>query len=1653
MPTKTDRILSYLPGTFRALPKPTALYAVVDAFGNELLDAENSLAALMLAHWVDHADKGAEFIQDLACIAALYGLAPRSAVAQDQPGDSPICPPLTADESVEEFRAHLKRYVRTFLDGTVTVQGVLRIVAEALGLHIDDDYAAIDTWWRRRDDRLTSIVPRGEDAAALLFGRNAVSARGQASRPARVAGRATLRGPIDLRGAAKLRLKIDAGAPVDIDLAQHIEDLSAATLTQIATAITNTIGTPIARVAQNALVLTSPTLGTSSRLEVLEIDGDAAPQLLGLLPHSYRGAAATAARVTGTVDLSGEIDLGEARYLRLLLDGTRLVELDCSGTSLAGITDKINAAFDEPIASHDGRFLTLTSPTTGFGSSIAFQPPAAQDATERLFGPILTFYAGSDPRPARVTGARDLSAGIDLSGGSMLRVRIDDGPSITIDCRGENPARTSAIEIVARLNSVLGLGAAALDGNAIRLSSPTAGPDSALVFETLPTGEDAADTIFGIGPRVFHGTAARNALLIGSTDLGEGVDLRARHILRVGLDGGPPVEVDLRAGLDNAEKVNLDIIAGAINRDVKHDIAWHADQHLVLGSPTAGGISRVAIEPLEQRQERRFVSRAFITDDASQALFGFVAREAAGEAATQARMLGAADLSRGVDLREARFLRVSIDGRPPRDIDCATNSPRPRAAQLPEIVKAINEQLDAEIASHDGQRLVLTSPSEGITSTIAFDPRAADALDRLIGLAPGVFRGRDATRVSFVGAADLSAGIDLAAGAAVKLGIDGEDAIEIALTGAEPARRSLNDIVLAINLAIPSIASSDGTHVVLRSAKSGVESQLEFAVPSGLDATVLVFGIAAPREYHGAAAAPATIDGRSDLSDQVDLRTTRFLRLAVDGKDPQNIDCTSRVPEPRTPASLEHVTLEQIAGAINDQLGEQIATHGATSLRLESGTPGAASRLELLPFTAADAREKLLGDTKATEVGSDPKPAVITGQADLLAAIDLDERRIVRLAVDGERPVDIDVHGAAPSATFAEEVVDRINAVFPGLASVTDDDHLRLTSPTAGAESRLALLPLRALEILEYPPEPTQEPPRAVRHGEHWFVDNVGVAEGDLKIELSAPNGVAGPTVLNRTTGQRIRLMVILMPGERIQLWRDPVAGLRAVIIATDGSYRPVPPQRILAGPLGAQARVPFDGEWQLSGGVAAEQAALLLNNPLAPSVVELRARTAGAAGNNIAVAVVKADLAGLAATPIVATDQPIELLGIIQTDGQDYRLENAAGATLVQLRLSTDIQLNEYHQLAVSVHGPIYSRNGDPPLMVVERIDALFDVTIHDKSGAGDPNNKPYRRVTIGAGMGPGSLAYSIVEQESPLVRAAEHHKAGALTLPLGRSEWVFLDCYSARFDRDRFDQASFAGGLCRERGVFDVSRFARTPPECEVAVFAHAGPPLDPPVEVRMSWSRHRPGRFVVHLPADLPAQFGGRFNDARFGRAGDQPEEFNSVVTEPPDDDDHLVKRVHQHSTLVTAEVVTRVPLGFTALSLPIRRPRTRTLSGGQDGGDPVPGDPDSGFARMFLTDPDVPGFIKLMATKQGAWGNAIAVSVRKSGPAFYDVTIAYQGARFENARLVALAGQVSPETAAAGNQLPALVEDLLRPGPVGVLHAKAAGIQAEVTRDRT
>ncbi len=1640
MPTKTDRILSYLPGTFRALPKPTALYSVVDAFGSELLQAENSLAELMMAHWVDHADRGAEFIQDLACIAALYGLAPRGATPAPPSLDRPTCLPLAADESVEEFREHLKRYVRTFLDGTVTVQGVLRIVAEALGLHIADAYAEMDTWWMRPDDALVTVEPRGDDAARLLFGSEALTAAGQAAQPARVVGTVDLSGPIDLRGASTLRLKVDATASQDVNLAALVPDPAAATLDQIADAINAALAGPIARADRNRLVLAAPTIGPSSRLEVQDVEGDAALHLIGLMPRVYRGADAVAARVTGTVDLSGGIDLSDARYLRLLVDGTHLAEVDCAGadpaaTALDEIVNAVNGALGVAVASHDGQFLKLASPTIGSGGSIAFQRPAAQDATELLFGPVASFYLGRDARPAEVAGARDLSQGANLTAGSKLRIRLNDEPAVEIDCAGADAARTRPSEIVAALNAALGANLAGHDGRFVRLASPTTGPSSTLAFEPLLDGEDAAEAIFGIRPRTFQGLAATRARLAGKVDLSAGVDLGAQHFIGVALDGGPAVEIDVRAHATNSRGATIEEIAAAINAVLGDGVAARDGERLSLTSPTSGSASTVSIQPLEVSRRRRFVTRAFFTDEAAQAIFGFVRQQSHGTAATPARVVGAVDLSRGVDLREAHYLRIALDGQPAQDVDCAApaHSPRPRAAMPGEIVEAINAALGADVASTDRRTLALASRSSGAGSRIAFEPpRAADASGILLGLEPATFRGRDATRVTFTGTVDLSAGVDLSAADKINIRVDGAPLTEIACAGADPAHTTLNEIVIKINVALNAVvARHDGRRITLTSSLTGTASGIEFAAPAGADATQAIFGIAPPRAYQGADAAPARIAGIRDLGGGSNLGVARFVRVAVAGQPARDVDCAAGAADPA------HATLDEIVAAIATALGPGIADHDGAHLILTSTATGAAARLELLPYTSGDARSKLFGDVPDETTGSAPAPATITGSADLLTPVNLAERRLIRLSVDGGRPFDVDVSGAAPESTFLDQIVAKINQVFPGLASATDDDRLRLASPTAGEHSRLELLPLRALEVIEYPPAQVDEAPHVVRHADRWFTDNDGAADSDLVIELSAPQGVVGPALVNRTTGQRIRLMIVVRSGEQVRIWRDPDAGLRAAIVATDGTLHPVPGSHILAGPLGAQAWVPFAGEWRLSGDDD-DPATLQLNNPLAPNVVILRARRLGPDGHRISVGVTEAALTPQPLPPVGEGAQRVRLVGRVRVDAAGYRLVNADGATLAHLRGGPGVALDAHRDRVVSVYGSLHLGD-DAPLMVVARIADLFDVTLRGPAADGVPIAETYAGVSIGLG---GADLYDLTRQitvRSRLVLALEIDKAAALALPRGRSEWTFLDCYAARFDRDRFDAARFAGGQCLERGIFDISRFVHTPPEPEAAVFVSSAAVADPAVEVRFRWSRHQPAAFVVNLPADLPEPFGGRFDQARFGQSGDEVELYDGVVTEPAGDPDHIVAQLAQ-SKLVEARIVPRVLIGFEAATMPFRRPRERTLSGGSEG------EP----ARLYVAEKDVPGFVEVRAREPGEWGNAIAVTARKSGPARFDVTVRYQAARFENARQVALAGRILKP---GEDPLPALAEDLLKPGPVGVVHAKAAGVHADVTRDRT
>ncbi len=1679
MPTKTDRILSYLPGTFRALPRPTALYSIADAFGQELLKAENSLAALMLAHWVDHADRGEELIQDLACIASLYGLRPRGADPLPK-NASEKCTPTVAEETVEEFREHLKRFVRTFLEGTVTVQGILRVTAEALGLHISDDYDEMDTWWTREDDALAAIVPRGDDAARLLLGVEIANIHGHPAQPARIVGQTETFGEIDPGEGAVLHLKVDNADPVKVELPKK------ARLDQIVEAINAALAANlpahghVASREGNRLALTSLAVGPSGQIEILETVGDASLKLLGVPPRIYHGSAPTRARVS-SIHFDGPVDLREARFLRLVVDGKLLAEVDCAAKAadarsvkLEDIATAINEAFSKAalgdpgletdLATQANGVLTLTSPTEGATGSIAFQPAASQDAREQLFGEVSTFHAGSDARRAGATGLRDLSRGVDLSVRSLIRLQVDSRPAITIDCTGETPASTALVEIVLAINNALNAPLASHNGRFISLSSEQTGLAARLEFLALPEEQDASGAIFGVTPRTIRGTLATSARLVGPPDLSGGVNLGALNKLRLGIDGSHPKEIELRSGAAHpTDLVTPTEIAEAINDAFdKQHVASDDGKHLIIASPSAGSLSRIVIEPLEVKRRRRFVTRAFISDEAGPKLFGFPARRAQGSDATRARLVGSKDLSRGADLRTSRYLRLKIDDNQPIEVDCAGK--RPRVTELKEVVEAINNAVDAQLGldapsppfagSPDNKRLTLTSLRPGASSRIIFEDPRGVLLP--LGLEPGVYRGSSGAGVNFIGTADLSKGVDLSAGGKIKLGVNDKPPVEIDCEKqGDPQHTTLDDIVAAINTAIGSeVARHDGQHIIINSP-AGAGSRVEFAAPASGDATRKVFGIAAPRLYRGTKDEPARVAGSLDLSSGVDLRGARTLRLAVNGEDPVVVDCgalaVAQPDEEGDPRAA--VKLQLIVSAINSANVGVEAKAQNNRLVIATETTGAAARLDLLTFPGDDARQTLLGELEATP-GSDPTPAQIAGEADLIAPVNLAARGVIRVVVNGGRPTEIEVAGSAPQNTLLSEVVARINSIFPGLASATDDNRLTLTSPAAGDASSLELLPTGALELIEFPPAPAAFPPPdqaalKARHGDSFTVNNDGAAESRLRIEIFAPQGASKPAFANRTTGQLVRLNETLLPGERAEVWSGDGISLSAIIIGADGNIRRVPRTHIAAAPLASQATVPFTGTRALARNDDLSPAMLVLRNPLAPRSLTLRARD----GNEISAGAAEANLTATY-EGLIAAGQHVELDGRVRFKDGHFHLAGADDKQIARLRPGIDLQLSEYLNRAVRAAGTLHQTGDDAQpekMLVIERLVVIFDVTVAS-SGAASEN---YAGVTIGEGVDAhDSLAWRINFSPSQLVRALETHQGTALILPSGQSHWSYLDCDGARFDQAWFDRSRFAGILyepceelkfadcgvrsfCDERGVFDISRFTNPSTPDERTVFAPAPPLNDPQVEIRFRWMRHQPGAFIVNLPADLPDQFGGRFDQARFASSGDAVEEYPGVITEPPDDPENIVNRL-KASRLVKAEVVPRVELGFTAVPLPIRQPGRRKLRGG-DADDQ---------ARIYLSEKDVPGFIKLTAVRggepvAGAYGNEIVVTARKSdaGPARYDVTISYQGGRFENARLAAR----------GGDRLPPRIEDFLRPGAVGVLQAKAAGIHAEVTRD--
>lgn len=1422
---KADRILANLPPTFRLRGGPSALRALVDAYGGELQTAENSLVAVMRAHWVEFADAGEQRIEDLALFAALYGLAPRD------------------DESVEEFRDHLRRYVRTHLQGTVTVQGILRITAEALGLHIDDE--ALDAWWDRPDPVLVSSVARGADAVTLVLGVPAASVAGTDARHATLVGLVDLGPGVDLSARRTVRLALDDGGALPVDLTSDAADPTAVTAAEVVAAIEARLGPGVARVDGGHLVLTSPTAGAGSAVAVEDGPGDAADLVLGLRPRTYSGADPTHARLVGTADLSAALDLTRDRYLRLVVDGTHLAEVDCAAAAadpaavdVADVTAAINAALGLAVASDDGRFLTLTSPTPGDAGSIVLLDPAAQPATRRLLGDPPPVVVGADARAARVVSDRSIGLGVDLSDDSLLRLAVDAQPAVTIDVAGLDPAATTPAEIVAAVNEGLGAQSASHDGERVTLVSPTDGAAGALRVEEVDA--DAALRVLGLRPRSARGAPPATASLIGTADLSAGVDLSSRYLLALRVDGGPPREVDLRAGVADLTHASVEELADAVNAGLgagpDDPVATTDGAHLILVSRQPGARGVLEVSPLRTDLRRRFVTRARVLDDAATSVLGFTARTAVGTGATSARLTGTRDLSSGVDLSVDRYLRLAVGDRPAVEVDCA--GPRPRATTAAEVVAKIGA-VPGVLALTDGRTLVLTDPAEGAASRLAFEPpRTLDALDAVLDLPVGLVRGQAAAGVRFTGTVDLSAGVELAPDAALRLGVDGGAAVDVPIgDGVATATRPLSQIVAQVNLALGAqVAAHDGTHVLLTSPTTGATSALAIESPTtGTDATTDVLGVAAPRTYTGRAATSARVVGTVDLTGGADLRVAHLLRLAVDGAPPVTVDLTAAVPE----AARGAVDPAGIAAAIRAATTADAATvaiPGGLAVTVASATTGPSSRLELVRPGSGDAVARLLGAAGLVAAGTDPGPAVLEGAVDLLAPVDLGERSVLRLAIDGAPPVDVDVAGVTPSATLLGEIVTAIDAALPGVAVAGPTDRLRLVSPTAGAESRVEVVPVRHLEVVEYPPYPDHVEV-AVAHGSVLVFTSTGSAAVPGRVEIATTGGVASPRLTDPDAGWSVRVEAAVEAGGTLVLEPTQSGGVRATVL------------------IRGQARV------------------------LDPDLVD------------------------------VVPARP------------------AVGGT-------------------------------------------------------------------------------------------------AALTVRRGRNRWSWTECDAARFDEAVFDTDRFAGGVCTEEAVFDVSRFGPT----EVpAVFAAAGP-RPSTARVTVTWDSHTAGAFEVHLPSDLDPRFGRPFGEARFGSA--QPEVIAGVVTEPVTDDHYIETRVNSDSRLIEARPVPTVPIGWTAVALPFRDPVP--LTHGRPGAE----------AKLYVSGSGLaPGFLELRAAEPGTYGNDIRVSARLVGPEVYDLEVHLPGSRFENARAVVL-----------GPPLPTLAEKLLTPSPVGVGTAKAAGIRADVTRDR-
>ena len=106
-------------------------------------------------------------------------------------------------------------------------------------------------------------------------------------------------------------------------------------------------------------------------------------------------------------------------------------------------------------------------------------------------------------RAATLTSNQDLSAGINTTTRSLLKLSFDDGEPFEVDIRGKLPSITKIEEIVQNINFGAGFKFASTlyENTVIRLTTKTAGPQSKItVYQTSIPAANACEFVLGVDP-------------------------------------------------------------------------------------------------------------------------------------------------------------------------------------------------------------------------------------------------------------------------------------------------------------------------------------------------------------------------------------------------------------------------------------------------------------------------------------------------------------------------------------------------------------------------------------------------------------------------------------------------------------------------------------------------------------------------------------------------------------------------------------------------------------------------------------------------------------------------------------------------------------------------------------------------------------------------------------------------------------------------------------------------------------------------------------------------------------------------------------------------------------------------------------------------